>query len=65
MMDLGSKPLSQVLGPVQDGRIVDQPNSEELEKAKKKKKKKKPFSDLIYLPPRPNANLEVLTYGEC
>lgn len=65
MIDLGSKPLSQVLGPIQDGRIIDKPNVEDYEKAKKKKRKRKPFSDLIYLPPRPNQNLEVITYGEC
>jgi len=66
LIDLGSKPLSSVLGPVQDGRVIDRPNLEEYEKAKKKpKKKSKPFSDLIYLPPWPNANLEVITYGEC
>jgi hypothetical protein len=67
VIDLGSKPLSSVLGPEFGGRVGDKQNNEDLEKApkNKKKKKSKPFSDLIFLPPRPTKNLEVVTFAEC
>ncbi len=67
MIDLGSKKLKTVMGPPSSptAKIIDNPNQEDFKNARKKKKKQKPFSDLIYLPPRPNENLEVITYGEC
>lgn len=66
ILDFGAKPLSQILSPMSNPRVIDRPNPADLEKAKKKNvKKMKSFSDLTYLPPRPTKQLEVLTYAEC
>ena len=68
IIDLGAKPLSAVIGPVNSGKIEDRPPTDpdtEAQQPKKKKRKEKPFSDLVFLPPRPNENLDVITYAEC
>ena len=63
IIDLGSKPLQTILGNADGGKVGDRP--EPGDKPQKKKKKRKGFSDLMFLPPRPSDNLEVITYAEC
>lgn len=67
-IDLGEYPIAKVFNKkkkseINDLEVQSETSSQRPPNAKKQKKEK--YSDLSFLPPRPNKYLDVITYSEC